>query len=141
MTKPIDALKTITRYVEAKKPKTLAEAEHMLHLISVLADETILGEDAAESSLAEGLIFKPFSHRSSTGSAGPVNGTFSTSTEIGSLFHGSPSIIDLDIERLDLVQNLLERAAATADIVSAVGLAIEKSHRGADGSSTPRVRQ
>ena len=26
MTKPIDALKTIARYVEAKKPKTLAEA-------------------------------------------------------------------------------------------------------------------
>jgi hypothetical protein len=32
MTKPIDALKTIARYVEAKKPKTLAEAEHMLDL-------------------------------------------------------------------------------------------------------------
>jgi hypothetical protein len=60
MTKPIDALKTITRYVETKKPKTLAEAEHMLHLISVLADETILGEDASESSLDGGLIFKPF---------------------------------------------------------------------------------
>ena len=30
MTKSIDALKTIARYVEAKKPKTLAEAEHML---------------------------------------------------------------------------------------------------------------
>jgi hypothetical protein len=49
MTKPIDALKTIARYVEAKKPKTLAEAEHMLDLISVMADETILDEDAAES--------------------------------------------------------------------------------------------
>jgi hypothetical protein len=48
MNKPIDALKTIARYVEAKKPKTLAEAEHMLDLISVMADETILDEDAAE---------------------------------------------------------------------------------------------
>jgi len=60
LTKPIDALKTITRYVETKKPKTLAEAERMLPLISVLADETILSEDAAESSLERGLIFKPF---------------------------------------------------------------------------------
>ena len=48
MTKPIDALKTIARYVEAKKPKTLAEAEHTLDLISGMADETILDEDAAE---------------------------------------------------------------------------------------------
>ena len=56
MTKPIDALKAIARYVEAKKPKTLADAEHMLDLISVMADETILDEDAAESSLAKGLI-------------------------------------------------------------------------------------
>jgi hypothetical protein len=55
MTKPIDALKTIARYVEAKKPKTLAEAEHMLDLISGMADDTIFHEDAAESSLA-----KPF---------------------------------------------------------------------------------
>ena len=55
MTKPIDALKTIARYVEAKKPKTLAEAEHMLDLISGMADETVFHEDAAESSLA-----KPF---------------------------------------------------------------------------------
>ena len=47
--KPVDALKTIARYIEAKKPKTLAEAEHMLDLISVMADETILDEDAAES--------------------------------------------------------------------------------------------
>jgi hypothetical protein len=47
MTKSIDALKTIARYVEAKKPKTLAEAEHMLDLISVIADET---EDVAGSS-------------------------------------------------------------------------------------------
>ena len=60
MTKPIDALKTIARYVETKKPKTLAEAEHMLDVISVMADETILDEDAAESSLAKGLISKPF---------------------------------------------------------------------------------
>jgi hypothetical protein len=60
MTKPIDALKTIARYVEAKKPKTLAEAEHMLDLISVMADETILDEDAAESSLAKRLISEPF---------------------------------------------------------------------------------
>jgi hypothetical protein len=60
MTKPIDALKTIARYIEAKKPKTLAEAEHMLDLISVMADETILHEDAAESSPAKGLISKPF---------------------------------------------------------------------------------
>jgi hypothetical protein len=60
MTKPIDALKTIARYVEAKKPKTLAEAEHMLDLISGMADETILDQDAAESSLAKGLISKPF---------------------------------------------------------------------------------
>ena len=42
MTKPIDSLKTIARYIEAKKPKTLDEAEHMLDLISVMADETIL---------------------------------------------------------------------------------------------------
>ena len=49
MTQPIDALKTIARYIEAKKPKTLAEAEHMLDLISVMADETILDEDVAES--------------------------------------------------------------------------------------------
>ena len=41
MTKPVDTLKTIARYVEAKKPKTLGEAEHMLDLISVIADETI----------------------------------------------------------------------------------------------------
>jgi hypothetical protein len=54
------ALKTIARYVDAKKPKTLAEAEHMLDLISVMADETILDEDAAESSLAKGLISNPF---------------------------------------------------------------------------------
>jgi hypothetical protein len=53
MTKPIDALKTIARYVEAKKPKTLAEAGHMLELVSVMADETVLDEDAAESSLAK----------------------------------------------------------------------------------------
>jgi hypothetical protein len=71
MTKPIDALKTIARYVEAKKPKTLAEAEHMLDVISVMADETILHEDAAESSLAKGLISKPFFHRSSHGHRGP----------------------------------------------------------------------
>jgi hypothetical protein len=50
MTKSIDALKTIARYVEAKKPKTLAEAEHMLDLISVIADETVLDEDVAGSS-------------------------------------------------------------------------------------------
>jgi hypothetical protein len=60
MTKPIDALKTIARYIEAKKPKTLAEAEHMLDLISVMADETILDEGAAESSLAKRLISEPF---------------------------------------------------------------------------------
>ena len=41
ITKPVDSLKTIARYIEAKKPKTLAEAEHMLDLISVIADETI----------------------------------------------------------------------------------------------------
>jgi hypothetical protein len=67
MTKPIDALKTIARYVAAKKPRTLAEAEHMLDVISVTADETILDEDAAESSLEKGLISKPFFHRSSHG--------------------------------------------------------------------------
>jgi hypothetical protein len=60
MTKPIDALKTIARYIEAKKPKTLAEAEHMLDLISVMADETIRDEGAAESSLAKRLISEPF---------------------------------------------------------------------------------
>ena len=49
MAKPIDALKTIARYVEAKKPKTLAEAEHMLDPISVMADETILDAEVAES--------------------------------------------------------------------------------------------
>jgi hypothetical protein len=32
----------------------------MLDLLSVMADETILDEDAAESSLAKGLISKPF---------------------------------------------------------------------------------
>jgi hypothetical protein len=48
------------RYIEAKKPKTLAEAEYMLDLISVMADETILDEDTAESSLAKRLISKPF---------------------------------------------------------------------------------
>ena len=53
MTQPIDALKTIARYIEAKKPKTLAEAEHMLDLISVMADETILHEDAATSLQAQ----------------------------------------------------------------------------------------
>jgi hypothetical protein len=47
MTKPIGSLKTIVRYIEAKKPKTLDEAEHMLDLISVIADETIR-EIAAE---------------------------------------------------------------------------------------------
>ena len=67
MTKPIDTLKTIARYVEAKKPKTLAEAEHMLDLISVMADETIFHEDAAKSPLAKRLISEPFSHRSSHG--------------------------------------------------------------------------
>jgi hypothetical protein len=48
MTKPIDALKTIARYIEAKKPKTFAnEAEHMLDLISVMAGgEEWLGEYA-----------------------------------------------------------------------------------------------
>jgi hypothetical protein len=50
MTKPIDALKAIARYIEAKKPKTLAEAEHMLDLVSVIADETV-GETEAELSL------------------------------------------------------------------------------------------
>jgi hypothetical protein len=50
MTEPIDFLKTIARYIEAKKPKTLAEAEHMLDLISVIADETV-GETEAEPSL------------------------------------------------------------------------------------------
>ena len=49
ITQPIDALKTIARYIEVKKPKTLAEAEHMLDLISVMADETILDEDVAKS--------------------------------------------------------------------------------------------
>ena len=60
MTKPIDALKTIARYVEAKKPKTFAEAVHILDLISVMANETILDEDAAELPLAKGLVSKPF---------------------------------------------------------------------------------
>jgi hypothetical protein len=60
MTKPIDAPKTIARYIEAKKPKTLAEAEYMLDLISVMADEIILDEDTVESSLAKRLISKPF---------------------------------------------------------------------------------
>jgi hypothetical protein len=59
MTQPIDALKTIARYVEAKKPKTLAEAEHMLDLIGVMADETILDEDR-QSITRKGLISKPF---------------------------------------------------------------------------------
>jgi hypothetical protein len=56
MTEPIDSLKTIARYIEAKKPKTLAEAEHMLDLISVIADETV-GETEAEPSL--GLSAEP----------------------------------------------------------------------------------
>jgi hypothetical protein len=50
MAKPIDSLKAISRYIEAKKPKTLTEAEHMLDLISVIADETV-GETEAELSL------------------------------------------------------------------------------------------
>jgi hypothetical protein len=44
MTKPIDSLKTIARYIEAKKPKTLDEAEHMLDLISVIAVREIEAE-------------------------------------------------------------------------------------------------
>jgi hypothetical protein len=42
MTKPIDTLKTIARYVETKKPKTLAEAEHMLDVISVMGTKPFL---------------------------------------------------------------------------------------------------
>ncbi len=51
MAKPIDSLKTIARYIEAKKPKTLDEAEHMLDLISVIADETIV-----EASVDDGAV-------------------------------------------------------------------------------------
>lgn len=35
------ALKSIADYIAAKKPKTLAEAEHMLALISVISTETL----------------------------------------------------------------------------------------------------
>jgi hypothetical protein len=39
--KMADALKSIARYIENKKPKTMPEAEHMLALISVIASETL----------------------------------------------------------------------------------------------------
>lgn len=35
------ALKSILAYIETKKPATLAEAVHMLDLISVIARETL----------------------------------------------------------------------------------------------------
>lgn len=35
------ALKTIAEYLDKKKPKTLAEAEHMLALIGVISTETL----------------------------------------------------------------------------------------------------
>ena len=59
MTKPINSLKTIARYIEAKKPKTLDEAEHMLDLISVIADETIREIEAEPPySLSAGALAK-----------------------------------------------------------------------------------
>lgn len=42
-----ESLKGILEYVEAKKPKTLPEAEHMLTLIGVIAKETLI-ETAVE---------------------------------------------------------------------------------------------
>jgi hypothetical protein len=36
------ALASILEYVELKKPKTLAEAEHMLNAINIIAAETLL---------------------------------------------------------------------------------------------------
>lgn len=42
------ALKSIADYIKNKKPKTLAEAEHMLAVISVIASET-LDEAAKEA--------------------------------------------------------------------------------------------
>lgn len=41
------ALKSIHAYVEDKKPKTLAEAEHMLAVIDVIASETLKEVEAA----------------------------------------------------------------------------------------------
>jgi len=41
VTKLKTALKGILNYTEAKKPKTLAEAQHMLALIGVIAAETL----------------------------------------------------------------------------------------------------
>jgi hypothetical protein len=35
------ALKSIAEYIKKKSPETLAEAEHMLNLISVIASETL----------------------------------------------------------------------------------------------------
>lgn len=37
-----EAFKTIAYYIDKKKPKTLAEAEHMLAVISVIAEEAII---------------------------------------------------------------------------------------------------
>ncbi len=39
--KLFEALKCIANYIEKKKPKTLAEAEHMLALIGVIASESL----------------------------------------------------------------------------------------------------
>jgi hypothetical protein len=43
------ALGSILEYVELKKPKTLAEAEHMLAAVSVIASETLLEVAADEN--------------------------------------------------------------------------------------------
>lgn len=44
--KAVEALKSIVAYIEKKKPKTLAEAEHMLALVGVIASESILEVEA-----------------------------------------------------------------------------------------------
>jgi hypothetical protein len=45
--KLLAALKCIANYIEKKKPKTLAEAEHMLALISVIASESLAEVETA----------------------------------------------------------------------------------------------
>ena len=37
----VEALKSITAYINNKTPKDLAEAKHMLNLIDVIASETV----------------------------------------------------------------------------------------------------
>lgn len=49
--KMIKALKTIAEYIEKKKPKTLAEANHMLALIGIIAAETVIEVEAEQKKL------------------------------------------------------------------------------------------